>query len=278
MKPLLLVVENDSGTRRLLEIFLGRESFDVDAVATGNDALLLIDGVDYSAVVLDLLIPGRTGRDVLADVAARRPELLERIVVISSATEAHLRDVRGRYPAVAVLRKPFDLVELLATVQERVARHASPRPPEPSQTFVRRSVAAGATAGLVVRHGGNTLELVSAFGYAPGMVEKFFPLQADAPHPLCAAARQARPVWMPALNTAVAADYPQLVSIWQEQGSAALAAIPILAGERVAGVAGWSFGEPRVFDAEEQAHFAAIAGEAAELIAGRSTTASSRRA
>src|SRR5438094_677509 len=109
MKQLLLVVENDSSTRRLLEIFLRRESFDVDAVATGNEALLLLERIDYSAVLLDLLIPGRTGRDVLAELAARRAGVLERIVVISAGTEMHLRDVRGRHPAVAVLRKPFDL-------------------------------------------------------------------------------------------------------------------------------------------------------------------------
>src|SRR5436853_1343276 len=125
MKPLLLVVENDSGTRRLLDVFLSRESFEVDPVATGSDALVLLDRVDYAAVVLDLLIPGRTGRDVLEELAARHHPLLERVVVISSATEAHLRDVRGRYPSVAALRKPFDLIELLTIVRERAARHVA---------------------------------------------------------------------------------------------------------------------------------------------------------
>jgi CheY-like chemotaxis protein len=277
MKPLLLVVENDSGTRRLLEIFLRRESFEADAVATGNDALLLLDRVDYSVVVLDLMIPGRTGRDVLADVAARRPALLERIVVISSATEAHLRDVRGRYPAVAVLRKPFDLAELLAAVKERVALHQSPQPSDPAQTFVRRSVVCGAKAGLILRHGGETLQLVSAFGYAPAVLETFFPLSPDAPYPICAAVRHARPVWMSALSSEAAAEYPLLIPIWRENGTSALAMIPILAAGRPAGVVGWTFSEPRAFDAGEQAHFTAIADEAASLVRS-STTASSRRA
>ena len=277
MKPLLLVVENDSGTRRLLEIFLRRESFDADAVATGNEALLLLDHVDYSGVVLDLLIPGRTGRDVLADIAARRPALLERIVIISSATETHLRDVRGRYPTVAVLRKPFDLDELLEAVQERVARHQSPQPCDLSQTFVRRSVVGGAKAGLILRHGGDTLELVSAFGYAPGVLERFFPLSPDAPYPICAAMRHARPVWMSAINSAAASEYPTLVPIWRENGTSSLAAVPLLAGGRAAGVFGWSFSEPRGFDAAEQAHFTAIADDAASLVKSP-TTASSRRA
>ncbi len=125
MKPPLLVVENDASTRRLLDIFLRREAFEVDAVANGSEALQRLERAEYAVVVLDLLIPGRTGRDVLEDLAARRPELLERIVVISSATEAHLRDVRGRYPAVAVLQKPFDLNDLLAAVRRCVARNTT---------------------------------------------------------------------------------------------------------------------------------------------------------
>jgi DNA-binding response OmpR family regulator len=125
MKPPLLVVENDASTRRLLEIFLRRESFGVEAVATGGEALPLLEHGAYAAVILDLLFPGRTGRDVLEEIASRRPELLVRIVVISSATEAQLRELRGRYPALSVLRKPFDLNELLAAVRQCAARMAT---------------------------------------------------------------------------------------------------------------------------------------------------------
>jgi CheY-like chemotaxis protein len=278
MKPLLLVVENDSGTRRLLDVFLRRQELEVDPVATGSEALLLLDRIDYAAVVLDLLIPGRTGRDVLDEIAARRPELLERIVVISSATEAHLRDVRGSYPAVAALRKPFDLNELLAHVQQRVARHVVSRPVDAAQSFVRLSVTAGARAGVIVRHTGETLDLMTSFGYPPGMAEGFYPLAIDAQFPLCAAARHRRAVWMSTLQAPAAAEYPLLMSIWREYGSFALAAVPIIEGDRVTGVAGWSFSEQRVFNEEERARLIAIAEGAAELIGGSSTTASSRRA
>jgi CheY-like chemotaxis protein len=235
MKPLLLVVENDSGTRRLLDVFLTRQSFEVDPVAGGAEALLLLEHVDYAAVVLDLLIPGRTGGDVLEELAARSPALLDRIVVISSATEARLRDVRGRYPAVTVLRKPFDLTELLDAVSERAARRV--RPSDAAQTFVRRSVTAGARAGAVMR--GDTLDVVTSFG------EHHTPL---LPPLANEAMRNALAVWVPT--------------------PVGLAAVPLFGGERVAGVAGWSFAEPRMFSDDERARFAAIAADAAELLHG----------
>ena len=278
MKPLLLVVENDSGTRRLLDVFLRRQELEVDPVATGSEALLLLERIDYAAVVLDLLIPGRTGRDVLDEIAARRPELLARIVVISSATEAHLRDVRGSYPAVAALRKPFDLNELLAHVQERVARHVPARPPDAAQTFVRLSVTAGAKAGAIVRQVGQMLDLVTSFGHPPGAIERYYPLSIDAQFPLCAVARHRRAVWISTLQAGAAAEYPLLLPVWREHGSFAIAAVPLVALDGVSGVAGWSFSEPRVFNEEERARFIAIAEGAAELLGGSSTTASSRRA
>jgi len=278
MKPLLLVVENDSGTRRLLDVFLRREAFDVDPVATGSEALLLLERIDYAAVVLDLLIPGRTGGDVLEELAASRRELLDRIVVISSATEARLRDVRGSYPAVAALRKPFDLTELLTLVRERAARHIAPRATDPAQTFVRLSVTAGATSGVVARRRGDKLELVTSFGHPPGVAEAYYPLAIDAQFPICAAARHGRAVWIAALHAAAAAEYPLLMPMWRERGSFALAAIPILANEEVVGVAAWTFSEPRVFGEQESARFVEIAAGAAELMGESSTTASSRRA
>jgi CheY-like chemotaxis protein len=272
MKPLLLVVENDSGTRRLLDVFLTRESFEVDPVATGNDALLLLERVDYAAVVLDLLIPGRTGRDVLEELAAHKPELLERIVVISSATEAHLRDVRGRHPAVAILRKPFDLVELLAAVRARV-RDAVTASSDAAQSFVRRSVTAGAKSGVVARRRGAMLELVTSFGYPGGVAEGYFPMPLDGQFPMAAVARSGRAVWLATLHGAEADQYPLLAPFWRRYGSFAVAAMPISEG-----VVAWSFAEPRVFDSAEQARLTAIAAEAAELLGGSSTTASSRRA
>jgi len=279
MKPLLLVVENDSSTRRLLDIFLRRASFEVDGVARGTDALTLLEHVDYAAVVLDLLIPGRTGRDVLDELAAHRPALLERIVVVSSATELQLRDVRGRYPSVGIVRKPFDLDELLAVIRARLASAPAPGPTDALQQFIRRSVIAGAKSGIVARHGGDALELVSRYGYAPGVAEQYFPIPADAHYPIAAAARHGRSVWISALNESTATEYPLLVSIWRERRSYALAVVPIFEGGRVAGVAGWSFAEPRVFQVDEQATLSSIAAEAASLLDGSpATTAASRGA
>jgi CheY-like chemotaxis protein len=278
MKPHLLVVENDSGTRRLLDLFLRRESFEVDPVATGHEAMLLLERIDYAAVVLDLLIPGRTGRDVLQELAATRPALLDRIVVISSSTEAHLRDVRGSFPNVAALRKPFDLTELLHIVQERAARLTSTPSLDAVQEFIRRSVTSGAKTGVIVRRStGDALDLVASFGYPPGVAESYYPLPLDAQFPLCAAARNGRAVWLSTFQAAAASGYPLLMPIWREHGSFAIAAVPIMSGDRVTGAVGWSFAETRVFADDERARLTAIAETAAELL-GASTTATSRRA
>src|SRR5512142_2450160 len=146
MRPLLLVVEDDAATRTLLTVVLTRAGFDVDSVATAGDALTLLSAVPYAAMTLDLYLRGTSGHDVLAAIAGQ-PEVLQHTVVVSAAPAAEVEDLRRRY-GVAVVRKPFDLHDLVETAKKIAA------PPEPRSVaaeFCRRSVALGAKAGIVLR-------------------------------------------------------------------------------------------------------------------------------
>jgi len=95
------------------------------------------------------------------------------------------------------------------------------------------------------------------------LLEKYYPLPVDSPYPLCAAARTARAVWFSSINSA-SADYPMLLPLLRENRSLALAAVPVTAGDRVVGVAAWSFPEPHPFDAAERTVFVAIAAAFAD--------------
>lgn len=65
MKPLALAIENDGGTRKLLDVLLTRAGFEVDLVPTGSDALLLLANVRYDVRFIDLLLPGTNGVQIL---------------------------------------------------------------------------------------------------------------------------------------------------------------------------------------------------------------------
>jgi CheY-like chemotaxis protein len=258
MKPLALVIENDVGTRRLLDVLLGRLGLEVDLVASGTDAVLLLEHVPYDLVFVDLLLPGKSGADVLEWIATRDAVMLERCVVVSSAPVAMLERVRQRWPAVRVIRKPFELGEIVDVAQAASAP-AVRTLLSPAADFARRSVRAGAKAGVLLRPDGEELKHALSFGYLPGYIATFFPVVVTDTFPICTAYRTAQPVWVASLHAAAQTEYPALVPVFEHNESRALAAIPVMHDGTPIGVVGWTFREPRVFTESEQGQFLAIA-------------------
>jgi CheY-like chemotaxis protein len=263
MRPLALVVENDTGTRKLLDVLLTRFGCEVDVVANGLDALLLLDSIDYDLAVIDLFIPGASGAEILEWMRTERPAALERTIVLSSATPAHMIRVQNAYPPVRTIRKPFDLTEILTAVE--AVTQTRERTLTALDDFSRRSIVAGAKAGILVRRDDAHISLVHDFGYGRQVVEKWFPMSANDPLPLCTCIRDGQPRWLASLAYA-AVEFPQIVATLQQNQSLALASVPILRGGQVIGAAGWTFREPHLFDRTEQDAFLAIAADAVAML------------
>jgi two-component system phosphate regulon response regulator PhoB len=255
MQKLALAVENDAGTRRLLDVLLTRAGYETDAVATAAEALILLRAVDYAAIVLDLQMPGGTGFELLATLRAENPELLGRVIVVTSATLAVVAQVRDEF-SVPVVRKPFEITDLVEMVETRAAQ--AMRPHGVTEAFCRRSVRAGATAGVLFRLRDEVLEDVASFGYPSGWLDQFLPVMLDDPYPICGTVREGQPQWFPSLASATA-RYPQLLPIWTYRGTCSLATVPLIRHTNILGGAGWSFREEHRFAEPEQKTFLRIA-------------------
>jgi two-component system OmpR family response regulator len=124
----VLVVEDEPDLRRLLEQALREEGYAVDVAADGKTGLYKATSWDYDAVVLDLMLPGMNGWDVLSRLrAAAKPVP----VLILTARDGLADRVRGLDDgADDYLVKPFALAELHARLRaliRRSAGQASPR-------------------------------------------------------------------------------------------------------------------------------------------------------
>jgi len=271
MKPLALVIENDSGTRKLLDVLLSRFGFEVDLVASGSDALTLLEIVQYDVLILDLLIPGKSGAEILEWIGRERPAMLSRVVVLSSSSPARLEAVRGEWPGVRTIRKPFELGEVVEAAAE-ASKDRVPREATAGENFCRFSVRAGAKAGVIVATSGGAVEPVLTFGYAAEDVTRFFPMSVDAAYPLCSSIRNAKPVWIASIAGA-GTDYPMLQPVWAKNGSRALAVVPLLQDGRAVGAAGWTFREPRLFTEREQQLLTEIAAGVVDWLPDHPTRA-----
>lgn len=264
MRPLALVVENDSGTQRLLSVLLTRLGFQTDAVAHGSDALVLLETIRYDLAFLDFFLPCTSGAQVLEWLKTNRPDDLQRTVMLSSAFPPVNARLQQEFPRVLVLPKPFDLDDVIAAANA-VKPEAERADLTTAQDFARQSVTAGAKSGVVIRNDGADLSLVCAFGYAPAAINHWFPLHVSDPYPLTVSVRDGRPRWIASLKSA-ASEFPKLEPVWRQNGSAAIASVPVVRDGVVIGAAGWTFREPQLFDEAEQRAFLDIAAGAALAI------------
>jgi two-component system, OmpR family, response regulator len=137
----ILVVEDEARIRSFLARAFEAEGFVVDVVPDGEQGLARALTTDYDGVVLDLLLPGQGGLEVLRQLRLRHQDLP---VLILSARSDIPTKLRGfELGAVDYIVKPFSLDELLA----RLRLH------------VRRASAAGTGDGGVLRAGVLALDL-----------------------------------------------------------------------------------------------------------------------
>jgi CheY-like chemotaxis protein len=114
----VLVVEDDTATRLALSALLRRRGLDVLAVATVDRAMELVGWVpDW--VVLDLMLPGRNGVEMLRQLRAwgRAWQERTRVAVVTATNDPQLlAEVQALKPD-AFFPKPLDLNAFIARVQ-----------------------------------------------------------------------------------------------------------------------------------------------------------------
>lgn len=122
----VLVVEDEPDLLRILSQFLSEAGYAVDEAPDGTEGLHKALGIDYDAIVLDLMLPGIDGLSVLRELRHSRTTP----VLILTARDAVIDRVRGLDSgADDYLTKPFALAELVArlrTIIRRAAGHAHP--------------------------------------------------------------------------------------------------------------------------------------------------------
>jgi DNA-binding response OmpR family regulator len=116
----VLVIEDDPKIRRSLQQGLRADGYDVVAAATGEEGQRLADGQRFDCVVLDLLLPGRDGLEVLAEL--RRAGTVVPVLILTARDAVEDRVTGLDAGADDYLVKPFHFAELLARLRVLLRR------------------------------------------------------------------------------------------------------------------------------------------------------------
>ncbi len=147
----ILVVEDDRKVARFVQAGLEQEGHAVDVLHEGSGAGEQASAIDYDVVVLDLLLPGRSGFQVLRDIRGRKAEMPVLILTAKDSIDDRVTGLDGGADDYMV--KPFTLAELSARLRALLRRG------RPHEVTLRLADLEVDTVRRTVRRAGKTIDL-----------------------------------------------------------------------------------------------------------------------
>jgi DNA-binding response OmpR family regulator len=150
----ILVVEDEKKTASFIRKALQAEGWAVDVCGHGGDALAAAVATPFDALVLDIMLPGRDGLSVLAQLRERK--ITTPVLLLSARGEVNERVAGLDAGADDYLPKPFVIAELVARVRALVRRGGETR-----SAVLRLADLTLDTISREIRRGENRIELTA---------------------------------------------------------------------------------------------------------------------
>lgn len=129
MAKRILLVEDEANILEAIGFILSRDGWDVLGHGKGETALSEIDRVAPDLVVLDVMLPGRSGFDILKELREQVHTRSLPVLMLTAKGQARDREQAMALGADGFLIKPFSNGELLSEVRRLAA--GGRLPPEP---------------------------------------------------------------------------------------------------------------------------------------------------
>ncbi len=115
--PKILIVEDDAGNNQMIRDYLENHGYTCISAYSGSEAKLLFEMEQFDLVLLDLMLPGVSGEELIVPFSNKAP-----VIVLSAKS-----GVDGKVQALSegaedYICKPFDLSELLVRIQVQLRR------------------------------------------------------------------------------------------------------------------------------------------------------------
>ena len=105
----MLVVDDERDICECLKDFFSARGFEVACAFSGEEALQRLSQHPADVILLDLLLPGLSGLEVLKRVKRLLPTA--RVIIVTALDQGDLREKARRYGAADYITKPFDLAQ-----------------------------------------------------------------------------------------------------------------------------------------------------------------------
>jgi DNA-binding response OmpR family regulator len=124
-----LIVDDEESMRLFLARILANGlKLEVTLAGTCEQALRMAGNYAYDAILLDLLMPGIGGFEVLREIRRASPNVATPVIIVSVLSDQATKDRCMRAGANAYVVKPVERGSLIATVKSQIAGRGKPKP------------------------------------------------------------------------------------------------------------------------------------------------------
>ncbi|WP_102028784.1 response regulator transcription factor [Salirhabdus sp. Marseille-P4669] len=132
----ILVVEDDNDINQLLCKIIERSNYYAQPAYSGTEALLYLEKQKWDLVLLDLMLPGMTGEEILAKISKQGSTP---VIIISAKSGQETKISSLRSGADDFISKPFDVEEVSARMDSLLRRYRHPTK-TPQQVLTHKDI------------------------------------------------------------------------------------------------------------------------------------------
>lgn len=116
----VLVIEDEPNIIEAISFILSRDGWTVDTHSNGHDAVDVVLSKAPDLVILDVMLPGRSGYDILTDLRGRTETAAMPVLMLTARGQTKDRELAERLGASRFMTKPFSNAEVLEALRALV--------------------------------------------------------------------------------------------------------------------------------------------------------------
>ncbi|MGB7243006.1 MAG: response regulator [Sulfitobacter sp.] len=120
MNKHVLLVEDEENIIEAMRFLLSREGWRVDTHSNGSDAVAIISQTRPDLVVLDVMLPGKSGYEILTELRGNTDTENLPVLMLTARSQARDRDMAEKAGVSRFMTKPFSNADMLNAVRELV--------------------------------------------------------------------------------------------------------------------------------------------------------------
>lgn len=118
MSRRVMLVEDEPNITEAIRFLLTRDGWDVETHADGTDAVEVISAAQPDLVILDVMLPGKSGMEILTDLRKRDDLQGLPVLMLTARGQSRDRDLAEKAGVSRFMTKPFSNSEVLTAVRD----------------------------------------------------------------------------------------------------------------------------------------------------------------